>query len=225
MIKVWPVIHVFKATSAIKNARIAYECGAAGVMLISMTGDNDAVDAIADLVRMDNPGIKVGANYLAMPPGDAIERSQRRGYAASWIDQQCLTAGALTADASRLIAAMRADHQVFAAVAFKGQPLDYNPGAAAKLACTLGLIPTTSGPQTGVPPKLDKLRLIRESLRPGDRLALASGVTPDNIEHLAPFLTHVLVYTGISSTFYDFDEGLLRRLMTHPALATERQPS
>ncbi len=46
---------------------------------------------------------------------------------------------------------------------------------------------------------------------------MASGIDPHNVYELGRFLTHILVSTGISSSFYDFDEGLLQRLMAQLA--------
>ena len=37
-------------------------------------------------------------------------------------------------------------------------------------------------------------------------LAVASGMTPDNISEFKPYLSHVLVSTGISKDEYHFDE-------------------
>jgi predicted TIM-barrel enzyme len=112
---------------------------------------------------------------------------------------------------------IRPGHLFFAAVAFKGQAPDPFPADSAALAAYHGLIPTTSGTGTGVAPDVEKIRRIRARLQLSDRLAVASGITPENIGQFAPHLTHVLVATGISSSFHEFDAAKLGLLMRNAA--------
>ena len=43
-------------------------------------------------------------------------------------------------------------------------------------------------------------------------LAVASGITPDNIDPMKPFIDYALVSTGINLDFYTFDPDVLCRL-------------
>ena len=104
-------------------------------------------------------------------------------------------------------------HLFFGSVAFKYQPEDMDPPEAARRAIGLGMIPTTSGVATGSAPPAEKLFEIRHGIGPWAPLALASGMTPDNAYELGRFLTHALVATGISESFYEFSEPLLARFM------------
>ena len=106
-----------------------------------------------------------------------------------------------------------ADKPFFAACAFKGQVYDPDPGASAHELHNLGFIPTTSGPGTGRPPGEDHLQAIRTKYAIDLPLALASGVTPENVHIFKPYISHILVSTGISSGFYSFDEAKLAALM------------
>lgn len=71
----------------------------------------------------------------------------------------------------------------------------------------------TSGQGTGQAADIDKIRVMKQAL--GDfPLAIASGVTPDNIEDYLPHSDCYLVATGISRSFTQLDETLLDRLIT-----------
>lgn len=213
MLEVWPVIHIGPAWAAIANARMAQVNGCAGVMLISMKDADDDIDRLAEMIRDRVPGLKIGANYLSMMAPEALMRSQMQGHDATWTDRQEFTRGEYSREARDIMAIRRDGHLFFAAVAFKGQPPDPFPGASARLAAFSSLIPTTSGERTGVAPPVEKLRRIRQELEPADPLALASGATPENIGDMAPFLTHVLVSTGISGKPYEFDQSKLAALI------------
>jgi predicted TIM-barrel enzyme len=92
---------------------------------------------------------------------------------------------------------------------------------AARLAVNLGFIPTTSGHSTGVAADPSHVEAMRKLLEPGDPLAIASGITPENAELFLPFVSHVLVSTGVSSSFHEFDPAKLRALVAVRASLTE----
>ncbi len=202
MLEVWPVIHIGLPADLIESARLAQKYGAAGVMLISMSGYDDGVDLAAILLRDRFPDLKIGVNYLGIGPREALVRSLGNGYAATWTDRQDVR-GHTGAPG----------HQFFTGVGFKGQPTQANIGRAAAQAVERGQIPVTSGSATGIAPSIEKLSGIREWLQPGMPLGLASGATPDNIRSFEPFLTHVLVATGISNSDGVFDEAKLAAFM------------
>lgn len=213
MIEVWPVIHVRDGLQTLQNTNIAMAAGCHGIMLISMHGDDDILDPIAAHLRIHFPGIRIGVNYLTMKAPDALMRSQSEGYAATWTDRQEFTCGKPTNDAFHMRANLRAGHLFFAAVAFKGQAADLMPGYSARIAADGGLIPTTSGSKTGVAPDVEKIAGMRRSLKPDQPLAIASGVSPENIGSFAPLVSHILVSTGVSKSFYEFDAYKLGCLM------------
>lgn len=213
--QVWPVIHLSSHDVAIENARIASEGGATGVFLISMDGNDDAIDPVAVDIKCRFPGLKVGVNYLSLPAHIALPRSIALGADATWFDDAGVRSDGVSAMVEQAVApVMKANpqHMVFGSVAFKYQPVDHDPAQAAVLARDLGMIPTTSGPATGEAPSGAKLKYMRDAL--GDSpLAVASGISPDNAFVLGRFLTHVLVATGISKSFYQLDAELLKQLM------------
>src|SRR5438477_29238 len=81
--------------------------------------------------------------------------------------------------------------------------------AAARAAAASMDVVTTSGPGTGQAAAPDKLRRMKEALGVTP-LAIASGVTPENVGGYLPWVDCFLVATGISRTFEEFDPGRVR---------------
>ncbi len=102
----------------------------------------------------------------------------------------------------------------FGGVAFKGQRKvrPEHLGQAAQKATAFMDVVTTSGPGTGVAADIDKVRVMKEALG-SFPLALASGVTPDNVGDYLPYVDCFLVATGISDDFEHLNPVLTRRLV------------
>lgn len=196
------------------NADIAVRAGCTGVFVISMEGHDNAVTPVAREIKLRHPGLRVGVNYLSLAAPDALARSLENGLHATWSDRPGVSSAGPDADGMRIARVLRNNpmHLFFGSVAFKYQPVDPCPEQAAVEAAKLHMIATTSGLATGEPPTADKLFRMRQSLGEAP-LAVASGISPDNAFELGRFLTHVLVATGISKSFYEFDEALLVRLL------------
>jgi hypothetical protein len=213
MTEIWPVIHLRDESRTINNARIAAACGCPGVFLISMNGQDAHIDPAAELIRREVPGLKIGINMLTVDPLDAVLHSLARGYDATWSDYewQHTTIDFLTHGTA---------HKFFAAVAFKGSTYNEpDPEKSAREAVKRGFIPMTSGSGTGVTAPLDKIERLRDAIGPDAPLAM-SGVHPPTAERLTPLVTHWLVATCISKTFYEFDESKLRYLARLAASTT-----
>ena len=72
---------------------------------------------------------------------------------------------------------------------------------------------TTSGPATGVPPSEEKIRVMGAAARRrGGSLAVASGVTAENIFLFLPHAESFLVGTGVERAAGDVDPERVRRL-------------
>lgn len=220
MIEVWPVIHlptfITNPSDVIANVLIAARCSCAGVFLICHGGNNEAVDSMAKTIRESFPTLplKLGANYLGHTTPFALVRSQDHGFDATWSDNHDFQGGTCTLPYDHISRAVRNDsHRLFAGVAFKGQPYEFNAGKAARAAIEWGAIPTTSGMATGRAARPQKLAHMRAEIPCNAPLALASGVTPDNVGSYVEHVTHILVASGVSRTFHDLDEDELRLLM------------
>lgn len=215
--KVLPVIHHKNMALSVANAEMAHEVGCEGVFLIAMGGPEDGPEdelgKVALTIKSLWPSLKVGINYLRVDGLSALTKNLHLGLDMTWTDSPGVHSSGLTPpshDTASLLA-KNPQHQFFGSVAFKYQKPEPNPAEAARLAQGLGMIPTTSGIATGREVDLGKLVDMHRALE-GGPLALASGVTPDNAHTFAPYLSHVLVATGISKTFHEFDYELLRRL-------------
>ena len=218
MTRVWPVIHVRSREQALRNAALVAESGAHGVFLIHMEGNDAMLAPIARTVMAEHPGFPVGVNHLSLTALESLRRSLEEGYDASWTDKPGVRSDGLGSDVNALAArlAEHPGHRFFGSVAFKYQPLDADPPAAALRAVRLGMVPTTSGVATGQAAAVTKIAAMREALGPlGDAapLALASGITPENVSQFTPFVTDLLVSTGIALDFHELDAVKLRRLL------------
>lgn len=227
--EVWPVIHLAGLDLALSNAAIARACGCPGVFLIQMEGYDDEIAPAAMAIRARFPDLKIGANFLSLRADEALRRSLALGLDATWAD-----APGVRSDRTQpwvlesLVPQLRANpqHLFFGSVAFKYQPAELDPPAAALRATELGMVPTTSGSATGIAPDAAKLHAIRLALDEARAsqsatispagaapLAVASGISPENAYELGRFLTHILVATGVSRSFHELDEATLRRLV------------
>lgn len=218
--QVWPVIHLDTVELALANAQIAADCGAAGVFVIHMDGHDDAVDPAAVAIKQRFPSLKVGVNYLRQPPRIAVVRSIGLGMDATWADEPGIRSDHVDPSVDlAVVPVLRQNpgHLFFASVAFKYQPVEPDPDVAAKHVLERRMIPTTSGNATGIAPEVSKLYGIRRSIGREAPLAIASGVTTDNAYELSRFATHILVSTGISKSFHEFDAVALRQLMEQVA--------
>ncbi len=194
-----PVIHCVHEAQVRLAADVAMESGADGVFLINQGGMHaHEVAHVAGQLREDVAF--VGLNRL----GDtvmAVANVSRAKLDAVWSD------GCDLPDDQRERAWL-----FFGGVAFKYQPAVDDVGLAAFEAVRDGVdVVTTSGPATGSPPTVEKLAAMRAAI--GDHaLAVASGITPENVE---PFLAHVdafLVVSGIEQSFGVFDPARVRAL-------------
>ncbi|KVP39816.1 hypothetical protein WJ87_06435 [Burkholderia ubonensis] len=212
--KVIPVIHFESEAQALRNAELAYDAECAGVFLIHMEGQNHLLAPVARLIKSRWPDMLVGINYLGRDPAAATAANIADGLDMTWTDVQLTHSEAAPWDGAvrvREALVRNPAHRVFAGVAFKHQRHEPQPELAARTAHAFGLIPTTSGPATGVAAETAKIAQLRAAL--GDApLAIASGITPENAREFAPYLSHILVATGVSASFHDFDFEKLYRL-------------
>jgi phosphoribosylanthranilate isomerase len=213
-IEVWPVIHHIHIDSSVKDAEIAYNNGATGVFLISMIGKDSELRRVGLKIKKQFPKLLVGINYLSMYNHHAIKANVADGFDATWVDFADITGNEIKSTAINIANFLRSKesncHKYFAGIAFKYQGEEPNPDQAAINAEFLNFIPTTSGPGTGKAASIDKIKLMSKNLC---KLAIASGITPENVEEYAPYISHVLVNTGIANSDQSINENKLKKLM------------
>lgn len=211
-----PVIHFQDEAQAIRNAELVFAEGCDHVFLIDMTGPSKRARNCAGVIKTIYPDKKVGMNFLGVESYTAVEIGIRAGLDMTWTDHQLThTKWAKDDDIKLTLNRMtqQPNHMLFVGCAFKYQPEEPCPGDAARYAVDCGFIPTTSGDGTGIEADVEKIALIRENLQPTDPLAIASGITPDNASRYTPYLSHILVATGISVDDYNFDPVKVRDLV------------
>lgn len=196
-----PVVHCCDEVQATSQALLAREHGADGVFLINQGGLNaEAVVHVALNVMAASPGWFVGVNLLGR---DGIDL----GYLARDLD------GVWEDSADPELADVYPG-LYFGGVAFKYQAPVHSDllGSVALRAARQGIsVVTTSGPATGEPAPIEKVQVMRSAL--GDHaLALASGITPENVGEFLPYVDAYLVASGIERSFGEFDPARLRAL-------------
>ncbi len=207
MRQVLPVIHQLTADLTLREAEIAFAAGADGVFLISHTGDDASLLVPAGQLKQQYADKQIGVNMLSMPALTALQVAHEHQLDMVWTDRPGITSAGADAEGEQVVAWLR-EHRdgplFFGSVAFKYQPVDPDPAMAALYATLAGMIPTTSGPGTGEPPSNLKAVQMAAPLE-GKPLAVASGMTPENVAEFLPYFTHYLVATGVSRDFHHFD--------------------
>lgn len=202
MRKVLPVIHcdggTLGATMAIRNVRLAQEEGAHGIFLINHgMWPEDLLDLAANVVGRE-PALWVGVNCLGWDV-DEVADNLPEGVKGVWSDKQAPKPEGFKG-------------LYFGGVAFKYQGDVEDYAAAARDAMHLMDVITTSGPGTGRAASVEKVKTMKEAIGTMP-LALASGVTPENVDGYLPYVDYYLVATGISKDFFNLDRSKLRRLI------------
>lgn len=210
---VYPVIHYSTLEKTLANAAIAADAGANGVFLIHHRGQDELLEPAAHECKRRYPALAVGINHLSLSAGESLRRNLAAGLDMTWVDNAGLHTSAPLemSHALRDVLAAHPSHLFFGAAAFKHQRPERDLEEAARRGIAAGMIPCTSGEATGI--AADRQKVVAMSAAAGGRLAIASGITPENVHEYIPAVSHILVATGISSDFFDFDYERLARLM------------
>lgn len=210
-----PVVHVETLDQALRNVDLAHRCGAHGVWLINHTIGHEELYEIYTKIRRKFPKYWIGLNCLDLYPERAI-RTMPRDVDGYWADNAAIDENSdKQPSAERVLKAIRStgwQGLYFGGVAFKYQRrVDDLHSAGAKAGPYMDVI-TTSGPGTGMSALVSKIQYIKDGA--GDKpVAIASGVTPENVSLYMPYATCFLVATGISSSFTELDESKMRSLL------------
>lgn len=205
--RIFPVIHHLDRETTLSEVMVAREYGADGVFLISHGGQDEELVNVAWEAQRRTEDFPVGINLLSQPAPVAALKAQEARLKMVWADDMGVDSNGLN-DVGRAMQDFAARHkhiEFFASVAFKYQRHEKDPVQAALSARNAGFVPTTSGAGTGKAPSIDKIR----SMATVGRLAVASGMTPENVGLFAPFLSDILVATGVSRSEHHIDVGRL----------------
>jgi predicted TIM-barrel enzyme len=210
-----PIIHVVSPEQALANARIARDAQADGCFLIShgRVSDGELLDIHQRVV--DATRWWVGINCLSMGVTEVFERVGDRVAGVQVDDALIDEEAAEQPGAQRVLEAQRRHGWrglYFGGVAFKYQRPVKDPARAAAVAAGFMDVVTTSGPGTAQAAPPERVRAMKQALADAP-LALASGVTPENVNDYLPFVDCFLASTGVSYTFESFDPARLRDLV------------
>jgi len=211
-----PVIHVDSLEQALRNAGIARAAGAEGVFLINHGMADVELLGIHEVVADAHSGWFIGVNCLGLSPVETFEAiSQKVG--GVWVDNAGIEESAEDQPYAERLAALRQERApeclYFGGVAFKYQRPVEDLEAACRIAARFLDVVTTSGPGTGHAADVGKIARMKRSL--GETpLAIASGITPENVAEYLPHADCFLVATGIGRTFTELDPEKVRALVT-----------
>lgn len=212
---VLPVVHVESEHQARRNTDLARQAGADGVFLINHFSDCEDLLAIHRRVSEDHPDWWIGVNCLDLDPPEVFELVTD-GVAGIWVDDAGVDERehgqplAEQATAARERSGWKGLY--FGGVAFKYQRPVEDLTRAARIAVRHMDVVTTSGPGTGIAAACDKIVAMKEAV--GDfPLAIASGITAENVGDYLDVVDCFLVATGISRSFTELDPVKVRRLI------------
>lgn len=209
--RVIPVIHHIEPSITLDEIQVAIDCAADGVFLISHESHDEELLEVAKHAIQEFKGFPVGLNLLSLDCWQAARKAMDIGCRMVWSDYMGVDSSGLDVLGRKVsdMAQANPDLQLFASVAFKYRPHEREPVMAALQARLAGFIPTTSGEATGSAPDPAKIA----SMGAGGPLAVASGMTPQNVLRYSTYLSHILVATGVSRDEYRIDPDKLRSLM------------
>jgi len=223
--KLYPVVHMKSNEHALELSQQAFEAGADGVFLIDHISPrvSDILTNAYNHVRSSlGREAFIGLNYLGLSPGDVVAylaAAQAEDFIetlpdAVWSDDAVGGRDVVSYKRSLGLEAVR----YLAGVAFKyTSSYTDNPIEAAILArefAPLVDVVTTSGPGTGSAADVAKVAAMKAAIG-SQELALASGVSLDNIEDYRPYVDTVLAASSIETYSYsgEFIDSKLRDLV------------
>lgn len=199
-----PVIHPISRLHALRSLTVAREGGADGVFLINQGMHTGKTLALLDDF-LANVDFWIGVNILGADVQTLVPK----------LVCNLMPQGVWSDRADPLVDRHGWSGLYFGGVAFKYQQMVRPEDEAREIhrARTSALVDvvTTSGPGTGEPADLDKVRRMKEILG-ADPLAIASGITPDNVRQYTPHVDVFLVATGIEQSVGVFDPDKLHRV-------------
>lgn len=223
---VLPVIHVDSSEQAQRNTLIAREAGADGVFLINHGMPDSSLLDIHDAVAKRHHDWWIGVNCLGMT-ADETFKTVSPTVTGVWSDNAGIDEGQLDQPMARQIGETQQARVPnclwFGGVAFKYQRPVTDLEAACQIATQHMDVVTTSGPGTGQAAEIKKIQRMKQAL--GDTpLAIASGITPENVHDYLPFADCFLVATGISQSFTELDSDRVRSLVVAVRAWHDEQP-
>lgn len=220
---VLPVIHVVSERLALESVLVAQEAGSDGVFLINHRMPSQEFLAIYESVAGKVPGFWIGINCLDLSAEEIFNEIFRRRWfklSGLWVDNPMVDERSGSTFVAEKINSLRRRSEwrslYFGGVAFKYQRPVLELERAAMLAASYMDVITTSGPGTGLAAEVEKIRRMKAAIE-DKPLAIASGITPENVKDYLGIANCFLVATGISRDFVTLDPDRLKSLMANIA--------
>jgi uncharacterized protein len=195
-----PVIHPANGREgALAAIRIARDGGGDGIFLIDQGMIERDLLALVDEVLVLHPGLWIGLNLLSRAPAEVLAACETIG--GIWADNAGIDErSSAQPRAEQFVTARRG----WAGLYFGGTAFKYQrevPAAdlprATELAAKYMDVICTSGPGTGHAANPEKVKMMRSGVSSEVAIALASGVTAENVNAYLPYVDAYLVGTGI----------------------------
>jgi len=216
-----PVIHTVDRDLVMTSIRVAVAAGCRGVFVIDQEMAAADVLALVCEARDAHPDLWIGVNLLSRRPPQALAEALdacRGRIDGIWSDNAGIDLQAANEQpiaelfrAARSARAWRGLH--FGGVAFKYQhPVATEDlGRLTALAAKYVDVICTSGPATGV--AADVMKVCRMRAATDAPIALASGITAENVRDYLPYVDAYLVGTGIEERFGVLDPRKVEALL------------
>lgn len=219
-----PVIHIEsnnigKALNLARiNINILKRAGIKKAFLISHTEKITfkSLIQIHKTLKEENPDFWLGCNFLDIPSYLVFKTIEKdlNNLDGLWIDNSYIGLKGQETKSLELFNSWKNSNFkgiYFSGVAFKGceQPIDLV--SASREAIGYMDIITTSGDRTGSAPDVEKIRKMKLAIG-SKSLAIASGVSIDNIDTFLPYVDYFLTASSIEADFGIFDEDKVIKL-------------
>jgi len=187
---VLPVIHVEDVDQVSRNIDLVKEEGADGVFLVNHSIPSQELLGIYETVSSND--FWIGLNLLDLSPVSVFHNALSAD--GVWIDDAMIDE---RVDVQSVVDDLQKhrdsfDGLYFGGVAFKYRREVEDVETAAKIATRYMDVVTTSGDATGEEADVSKIKRMKEAI--GDfPLAIASGITPENVDSYLPYVDCFLV--------------------------------
>lgn len=214
-----PVIHVKDLEQVLKNCELCFECGTDGVWLINHNVDSSELVRIIKDVRNIYPEKWIGANFVDLYAHEAFDVINETGIKLDglWVDNAMINEDSTFQKTAEFLNCVRFKNSwnglYFGSIAFKYKAQPKNLKTLAKKAYPFMDVVTTSGTGNGNEMPVKKAQDIFDSVM-GTPIAIASGVTHQNIQKYSKYVNCFMVSSCIESDFFNFDRQKLIDLVS-----------
>lgn len=183
-----PVIHMVNVNQVLTNVNTCLECGIEKVFLINHQVNSSDLVACAVNTKIKYPNLWIGVNMLGEKTEDVLFMNMPID--GIWCDA--------TITPERVKKYRNFKGLFFGGLAFKYQPQPADLKAACEESILATDVSTTSGSGTGRAADVNKIKDIRNYLG-NHPMAIASGVSAQNIDNYKDLANYLLVASSITS--------------------------